>query len=786
MKRLILILTFLIAVSESHAAITCEVISSNCVQYGAIVDTPNGSYSDPDACSKHEEITECSSDEVTSSCTDEDVTGCQLAKTEEIDYNADGSVAAWEQTWVCETIEAEECVPESLSIDALEADDFCNVTEESCDDSINGVCAKERITYACQEPTEPCFESGNGETCELASTSCISGVDNQGLGCLTEEQIWECSKETTECARVGVVNTCNIDMTNGLDSHKQDDHSQALADLASGMQLAKAIENSISGVPPRVFGGEQLHCTRDLMGATGLGENCCSINAETGDGSLFDQCTAMDEKLAVARKADRTKYITEADHVRQYIDLMVGGFCSFTEKKRQYYCGFDSMLGRIIQEQGREQLKQIALNSQGGGTAFVQFNYIDSGNGRWVSDSVAGFTLSAKSHPAVCEGETSSTNSECPDALQIPIKVIGSGETHLREVDALSDAAFALSKTVLIAPGSHGSYCNTDIESSSYGECEMRLKVWEQKSGEVSVPVNIVQNRYSETSRWSDVIYGGDDWEFQVWLTAFADAPIDDTQPVNIRWSKGGSPWTSVTLPSPLDVSENKMLNSEAPIYGECVNAECSYTVRLPLASTVKPWIASTESRQNGCEKRHTLDCSGFTITEFQMLDVGKMDLSEFEASVREKMKDDLPDAASYESTAMASAQRGASKAQSGIKTDLSEEQMNPSATYYSARLEDGQILEGEEGKAFATLDWPRANSNNPVSSAHVDWGDGNDSAMTVSGGEYVATHTYSNSGEYTVLVKQIMPNGTEHVKRLTLVVEEPFNSIPGLGGSPF
>jgi hypothetical protein len=547
------------------------------------------------------------------------------------------------------------------------------------------------------------------------------------------------------------------------------------------MQIAKAIENNISGIPPKVFGGEEVYCTRTLWGSV-VGNNCCSTSAQVGDGG-FGECTAMDEKTAVARKADRAKFIASADHIRQYIDLMVGGFCSFTEKKREYYCAFDSLLARIIQEQGREQLKKIAQGQIPGGTTTVAFPYAE-GSGRWNTKSVAGYTVKVKTHKEECNTQTSSDSAECPDGLQTQLQISGNGESIQRSLTVMESETLALSRNLMIMPGRYGQYCELDMDSADFGQCELKVKAWGSSSGQITAPVAINASRYNNGPQWGPLVYGGDDWEFQLWQTAFSNAPIADDQPVTIRWRHGASAtWQSVSLPSPLSPEDGRKING-APVYGQCRSGECQYTVRIPLDGVIKPWVASYSERQHGCEQRYSLDCSGFSIGEFQMLDISKMDLSEFEASITDKVKEDLPDADDYQATALPQAESGADLANAGIQSEIANG--DPSASQYAAWLSDGEILTGQTITAFATIKWPSNDSNAVVSSARVKWGDGSTSAMTKATDRFKATKRFNSAGEYEVVVIQRMPDGTEHMKRLMVQIQDPDTPIPGLGGSPF
>lgn len=766
---------------------TCEFVKSECIESGNKTLVPENNSSAPafnvsTACWNEEQTWKCTTGDTVSTCDSNDIKGCSLAKNKPIETNSKGEAIAWRQSWVCEHNTNTTCVPNTTSIDELENDSFCSISSEVCNNELGSYCIDKKTSYICQEPSKPCIVEGDDESCELINTECTSSASGKDLyGCLNEEQTWECSSQTETCKEVSVVNTCSTNMDKGLSDYKQADHSSKLAGLASGMQVAKAIENDISGDPPTIFGGNALHCTRTLIGDV-VGKNCCSTSTTSGSGGL-GECEGIDEQTAIARKANRAHHVVSADHVRQYIDLMVGGFCSFTEKKRQYYCGFDSLLAKIIQIQGREQLRKIAENSTASGAATLDFKYA-SGSGSWNTVNFAGYKGQIKTYPGRCTSKTAAELSECPDSLESKLKIKGHGENIERNVSVYKSESVALSRNVLIMPGKYGTICDLDVDSRTYGNCQVRLKAWGGAKGSITAPATIVSSRYTDRQLWSPISYGGQDWEFQIKLADFKTAPIPDNDPVTFRWRIGAnSAWKLKTLPSPLSPDDGMTIGG-APVYGECRSSECKYVVRVPITGVVKPWIVSSSTKQHGCEKRYVLDCSGFSIAEFQMLDIGKMDLKEFEDSIKSKLKSDLPDSDSYKSTAIEAAKRGQRNANQKEESQIPEG--DPAVTYYSAWLSEGEVFLSELVTANAKGEWPQAGSGNLVESAKVSWGDGSSSTMRRNNGDFIGTHSYDQKGSYNIIVTQRMPDGSEHVKQLVVDVQDPDAPFPGLGGSPF
>jgi len=909
----------------------CSVTINECVDNdGLTYTTPDNNVWEYNTCAERHLDYICTTGETLSSCADEQLGGCSMTDETIGNTYSDGTPKYWVQNWVCPNDVTGECSVsndqgETVNVpyDKIRDDSFCSIEKEQCLASKGGKCIEKSATYICQNPTTPCIDPDEVEDCTLADSVCISSVQGS---CLTEQQTWECSTKTQECVAYKKSDSCNSDMTKGFDQSEGNDNAESLAKVAIHLQVAQAIENDISGVPPRIFAGESLHCT-DTFAKGVMGNDCCSTNATAGDGGWAD-CTEEDEKTAIVRKADRAKWVASGDLVRPEIDLGFTSFCSFVVKKRQYYCGFSSMLARIIQEQGREQLKQIAINGAPGGTAETHYKYA-AGSGSWNTVSMAGYTIKLRTYPEECRTSTSVDNSECPDSLRTKVVITGNGLNITRRVKTQADATVELSKNLVAMPGDFGTMCNMDPDTSTYGDCHMKFKAFgdgsnagsstsstvhtfgypyaegtgttntfsvdgytvdvdthpaeclppvldqyikpqepapgstepviqcpadpvttfhitgngvdmtrsfkpgqvvdsfaidsktlfrssnfgalcqmddtlpdygdcsfqlqisQQTAGggggnQVTAPVVIAASRYADEDQWSNVVFGGDSWEFKFRQTDFQNNNYEDTDPVRIAWRKSGdTDWTTEVIPSPLSPNANYRIGG-AQIYGRCHMAQCRYTVRIPLDGIIKPWIEKSWEEEGGCEQLYTTNCEGFTLTEFQMLDIEAMDLSEFEASIQEKVKNDLPDSKDFKTSMEPRIESGVAKTESGQKADFKTG--GKKKAQYAARLESGEVLVGETAHLKAIPFWPgpTAEVSDPADSVHVDWGDGHSEALTLSGDFYRGSHSYSSSGEFTVLVTHKMPDGSEHYRDLLIVVQDPNNPIPSLGGTPF
>jgi hypothetical protein len=429
------------------------------------------------------------------------------------------------------------------------------------------------------------------------------------------------------------------------------------------------------------------------------------------------------------------------------------------------------------------------------------------GTGTTNTFSVDGYMVEVDTHPLEClppvldqyitpeEPAPGSTDPviQCPSDPVTTFHITGNGVDLTRSfAPGQVVDSFAIDSKTLFRSSNFGALCQMDETSPDYGDCSFQLQISEQSAGgggggnQVTAPVVISASRYADDDQWSDVVYGGDSWEFKFRQTDFRNNNYDDTDPVRIAWRKTGDPdWTTEVIPSPLSPNANYRIGG-AQIYGRCHMAQCKYTVRIPLDGIIKPWIETSWEEEGGCEQLYTTNCEGFTLTEFQMLDIEAMDLSEFEASIQDKVKEDLPDTEDFKTSMEPRIESGVAKTESGQKADFKTG--GKKEAQYAARLESGEVLIGETAHLKAIPFWPgpTADVSDPAESVHVDWGDGHAEALTLSGDFYRGSHSYSSSGEFTVLVTHKMPDGSQHYRDLLIVVQDPDSPIPSLGGTPF
>ncbi|ENM5730743.1 type-F conjugative transfer system mating-pair stabilization protein TraN [Vibrio mimicus] len=178
----------------------------------------------------------------------------------------------------------------------------CKTTSHTCSLKQNGVCVENEIKKSCPE-----------KSCRTTSLEC-----GEQSFCLDGD--------------------CYVEQPK-LNSH----FDKSVAALAG---LADAVKEV--GDPPKIFTGKPMKCDKKPIGFN----DCCK---DSGWGQhVGAKCSEAEEALGKAKEKGLTLY------VGQYCAKKVLGVC--TSKKRSY-CVYDSMLAKIIQEQGALQQLGKGLGS---------------------------------------------------------------------------------------------------------------------------------------------------------------------------------------------------------------------------------------------------------------------------------------------------------------------------------------------------------------------------------------------------------------------------------------
>jgi conjugal transfer mating pair stabilization protein TraN len=243
--------------------------------------------------------------------------------------------------------------PDETACSSLVASGQCSAPIDVCTDPspatrlINGVsitqsCWAWTRTFTCNTVTtghSDCSTLEQNTACRLDHTECLDDPPSGGE-CQVENRVYTCASSTTSNQPPVYVCSNGFYCQNGecqqVEATPSQDFPKAVAALSSVAQAGAELDpNSIT-----IFVGRDMRCHKPVFGLT----NCC--NGGSGI-PLIGVCSDEEKLLAKAIDDGLTHY------VGSYCSSSFLGIC---KTRKQTYCTFQSKLGRIIQEQGRQQL----------------------------------------------------------------------------------------------------------------------------------------------------------------------------------------------------------------------------------------------------------------------------------------------------------------------------------------------------------------------------------------------------------------------------------------------
>jgi len=623
-----------------------------------------------------------------------------------------------------------------------------------------GICVSTTSNDTCYaaptaaEPQDTCANI-DFNACQLTSSSPQSQMEGMTL---SQEDVYSCTKEEETCVEFDRSNLCtNSDMTFGTNVQERTQQTsgsmnRAMTDAALLDAVAAGTEeDSADPMVPRIFGGEDSRCEKPVGFLAGVADNdCCRLNLDRpGGDKLGNKCTMAEVKLATARRSNFTVFVGEYCSNKSGF----GPFKRCTERT-QTYCAFKGLLPRIIQQQGRDQLAQLANSASSAGIkkSNMTFNFYE-GNGGWTTTtSVNGLTLSAWQYPSYCSNpdkaaqvlSTDPTARECPLALTQWIAVcekpggcgnlptspeLGSNAWNLTTVNPLKNATTAVSRYAMVTGA-------CDPASTA---CRYEVAAWPAGVGgravaskDFAFPLYAAQEQTAKSLSGvpQDMSSMGDYIFRPVSLPGVANPSGPLPQTVRIDYStNGGQSFSSMNVPTRIQGTDVSVPGAtDVRITGGCDMASnsCRYVVTGTVTVTAKPW-GSAENP----------DCTGFTLGQMAVLNFSKMDLSEWVASIMGTVKG--ADADRLTKTAGDRTEQMLSARQQGTATVSAT---NPQS-HRTARITPDE----EFGPFLATLrvsgNYPvyyenAAENVDPVSHVEVDWGDCTMAETLTPSNEYV------------------------------------------------
>ena len=659
---------------------------------------------------------------------------------------ADAQIICAQNGWVGRTLPAQSCEVSTVSASGTSMYSQLDYQEKAgC-----GYCATANVAYSCQGAPSASQGSDTCSTSQLAGCTLTNTTpQSSAYGLITSEQeTYSCSKQTTGCSQWKDTNNCPIVSTSySMPSSEYStpgngsSFNQVVADVGVAEAVTKSGNSNITHptLAPRVFNGQDLRCTKPLGFVNGvISPDCCQIGLSGASGTT---CSQNEIKLAAARRAHFAVYIgTYCSKETNYV------FFTRCDQQTQTYCVFNGLLPKLVQVQGREQLQQIATSGAGASlkTQTLSFPFY-SGNGGWTTPiTINGIQFAAYEEPAYCESAQATaaefaknpSAQACPAILeawiasceittgcgQLPVfPQSGSGSWVINNVNPIALMSIATSPHS-IAKGA----CDTKTD-----QCAYQISAWPLGSGsramvsrQVSLQAFVAAGNASAAST---VEIGNTVIQISPAQVATSTSTVNQlpsSLPASVSTNSGNS-WSNFTLPTQID-SNVTVSGTDISVTGGCIASTgmCTYQFTGSVQITAKPWGSPQKP-----------DCSGFTLDQFTALDMGKMNLSQWIASVTGQMT----------TTSSAMAAQAQSQAAAG-----------PQNTAINPESPQGVTLSPVEGLGpFAVTlavdgNWPQNYSDptlnkDPVFSVDINWGDcsGTTTATPVPSGGFAAQHMY-------------------------------------------
>lgn len=550
-----------------------------------------------------------------------------------------------------------------IPLSAIAGDRNCQYEGKTCIYYHEGFCTEYKLNYNCSVTNQTC--ASYSTTTSGDCTSNTAGTQNQTA-----------------------------------QSPNNNNFNEAMKDLA----LLNAIKKNLSGINPiRIFGGKYYNCVNQLASGIGLTEDCCKLNLKPTDHGLFAGCSKEAVKLA--------GYV-RAGTAHEFASGCNGGFsffgaCVVCAGNQQDYCAFDNKLSKIIQIKGREQLAQLAAAGYAGAKSGSQqtFTYYDGGStnntGKWFTfPNLNNNQVWIWQWPGACNSENASSSLKCPYRPKLyvmycnksdcvtpttsPMSATPTGD-DLVSVNPEKNQSTAISKYVVLTGA-----CTSAQGSNEANNCGYTESAYPGTGGgaagdavlraTLTFPLYV----YTVSSSNDGYITSSEAANAEFWGQSRPMSEQSSTLPstVNIKYTVGNEVLSSstaaspnnaeytITLPTHILMTSNFSIsgNSEGKIhvFGGCHSNSnlCSYTFEIPADAHAKPWYTNTHGGPcNHMPVQSTINCSGFTLKQFEELNLAKMHLGKILLDMAPKE----PSESSEQSTASSEASSQANNPDSPV-----------------------------------------------------------------------------------------------------------------------
>lgn len=282
-------------------------------------------------------------------------------------FHIDGYVLFPDGTIPTATVTWQENCPSIHAPSPMDYLTFADGVPQGCKDPTTPVCTQGQATrYFDGIPvTLNCWSYNIGYTCpdwSKVSNTCNNEPNCTNTGNPTPISPWQkrqqmtCTKKwyTKECSHYETKQVCGDgNYIHGNDEHTSPTDTGSFGNMIGYMGLMASMEHNING-ELQIFGGKDEHCNTPVHVGP-LTMDCCDKGLHTHRDHWYNlnNCTSSEASLALARRNGAT----------HKIGTYCGSWAPFHFKCLKHvsgFCQFPTMLGRIIQEQGREQINALA------------------------------------------------------------------------------------------------------------------------------------------------------------------------------------------------------------------------------------------------------------------------------------------------------------------------------------------------------------------------------------------------------------------------------------------
>ena len=572
-------------------------------------------------------------------------------------------------------------------------DPNCNITSYDCTRKQDGLCVRQEQTYTCREDGK----------CDPSSYEIMPEVsDDEGAF-------------SDAIAAAGVMDM--IAAEGGLDENMRifSGMERECKAITSDFRRMMEFNATVSTVLATYFGGPLGAVLAGTASADILNAiehmQCCQedpedvvltssfISMATGIGA--DYCDLEDVELAAARMAKRAVQVTPGfvptnntlcTFANYIYNAPAKGDMSYAKQicahwtrpwsiantqtqvdRYQRWCEFDSMLARIIQEQGREQLAELASQNAGGAvTKRIEFPFYNSAGG-WSNELNANSNRVRfwqwKEECSTDEGFTNSMLSgyDCPSSPDIYAAVCSESSCGAPPDHPVYGFSPGWETHRLAAEDHHTRAINrySVVEGGCFedGSCEYKVHAWKAGAGgQMRIPLDMKWPINFPNDGWGEFSWAHNNVHFEAYTN-----PLGSESPSRgLRMCIGSSyecydnaAWNEVNIQNDITNLNNYVSNSPpVTLTGGCSDEECEFRASIEVNLTAKPWYTYSEKKYEPCmlkvlgscvtkasttyDRQYKPDCTGFTIDEFLALDLGDMDFSEYVETLSEKAQSEF------------------------------------------------------------------------------------------------------------------------------------------------